>query len=146
MEYEKAGNLFNEGIRLRKNGELNDAIDIFSKIIKEYPDYPKLWGVCTLLADVYKKLGDFNSSNEYFKRGAQLNPTAEIASLGLYLSYIDLGRDEKAIQELDRYLSLHKADHYKVTLEELLEDLKNGYAGDFRDIVLKHARNNGFSV
>jgi hypothetical protein len=63
--------------------------------------------------------------------------------LGLYLAYVDLREDEMAINEMKRYLDGFPADLYKTTLEELLGDLEDGYATDFKETILRLAEKHG---
>jgi tetratricopeptide (TPR) repeat protein len=95
------------------------------------------------LGGVYFNLNEFQSSKEYFEKASGLKPQSELASLGLYLSYIELENFEKAIEELKRFLDKYPAELYKTTLGELLEDMENGYALTFKETILPLAKRNG---
>jgi len=75
-----------------------------------------------------------------------LNPKSELASLGLYLTYAELDRDEEGIKELIRYLRQFPADLYKDTLEELLEGFEQGYMTDFKNEITELAKINGVEL
>lgn len=51
----------------------------------------------------------------------------EYASQLKYLSYCELGDFDNALNEAIKFLSDYKASLYKVTLKELLTDVKNGF-------------------
>src|SRR5258705_13696886 len=92
--------MFEGAINLRNNGKLENAIKKFLKIVAIHPNHPKIGGVYTTLAGVYSDLNDYNNSLVNFKKATELNPKSELASLGLYVSYAELGRGEEAIGEL----------------------------------------------
>lgn len=131
---------FKKAIQTRNDGNLKLAIDEFHDIIKDYPNDHKISGVYTVLAGVYKDLDMNMDAMIWFKKATILNPSSELASLGLYISYTKLGNYQEAINELKRYLSEYPADRYKLTLKELLNDLEVGYAVNFRDTIVKLAR------
>lgn len=55
-----------------------------------------------------------------------MNYNNEYASQIKYLSYFQLEDHERALNEIISFLSHNEANLYKVTLEELLVDIKNG--------------------
>ncbi|MDW7694031.1 tetratricopeptide repeat protein [Flammeovirgaceae bacterium SG7u.111] len=138
--------LFREAISIRNQGDLQKAISSFEEIIKTYPNHPKISGVFTLLAGVYNDKGATHNAMLNFKKATELNPKSELASLGLYLSYVKLEEYDKAIEELGRYLDKYPAERYKITLEELLTDLEQGYAINYKGIIKELAQKNGFKV
>lgn len=137
---------FKEGIRLRNKGLLKEAIDEFLSIINEFPDHPKISGIYAVTAGIYYKLNDLVNSFKYSKEATELAPKAELASFILYLTYVRLNEIEKAIQELSRYLSLNKADMYKVALEELLQDVAQGNLPKYRETILGFAKKNNIQA
>src|SRR5260221_1471839 len=135
--------MFEVAINFRDEGKFEDAIKEFLKIIATHPDHSDIGGVFTTLAGVYTDLNDYSSSSVNFKRGTELNPKSEIASLGLYVSYVELGRHIEAIAELIRYLEQYPAKLHKITLGELLEGFKKGYMLSFKDTITQLAKKNG---
>src|SRR5690349_19239090 len=95
--------MFQLAIELRDKGELRDSVNVFSKILREYPSYTKIHRVHIVLAGVQSDLGQLDNALINFKKATELNPKSELASLGLYVTLADLHRDEEAIQELFRY-------------------------------------------
>jgi len=143
---ENTDKLFVRGIELRDNGKLVEAAEVFLNIIQGYPNDSKLAGTYTVLGGVYMDLEDYENSSLYLKTATELNPKSELASLCLYLSYVKLDKSNQAIDELKRYLGVYPAKLYKDTLNELLEDLKNGYATSYKDTIFFFAKKNGVIV
>lgn len=136
-------NMFELATELRDKGELKDSVGVLLKILDTYPTDKKTYGVHTILGGVYSDLREYNNALDNFKKATDLNPTSELASLGLYLTYIKLDRDEEAIEELKRYLRQFPADMYKDTLKELLDDIEEGYFPKFQDDIKELAKKNG---
>ena len=135
--------MFEAAIALRDEGHLKEAVLGFLAIITKFPHDSKIGLVHTILGGVYLDLKDYHNSSLSFKNGTRLNPKSELASLGLYLSYVKLDRDKEAINELKRYLDEYPANMYKDTLEELLEDMKKGFATAYKKTIFHFAKKNG---
>jgi tetratricopeptide (TPR) repeat protein len=138
--------LFETAIENRNNGALQEAVKGLLKIISTYSNDSKIYVVHAVLGGVYADLNEFTNSLASFKKAAELNPKSELASLGLYLSYVELDRDEDAIRELIRYLTHYPANLYKHTLVELLEGLKEGYMTNFESEISALALKNDVSI
>ena len=95
-----------------------------------------------LIASSLIELDKYDDALPYFKRAIQIDEKSEIASLGLYITWIKKDRSDKAIEEMKRYLDKYPANLYRTTLEELLGDINNGYATDFEEIILQLAAKN----
>lgn len=59
-----------------------------------------------------------------------MNNNNEYASQIKYLSYFELEDHESALNEIISFLSHNEANLYKVTLEELLTDIKEGFINE----------------
>lgn len=138
--------LFELAIELRNNGQLHDSINVFYKILNDYPVDKKTHGVYSVLAGVQLDLGENDNASINFKKAIELNPKSELASLGLYVTLVELEKDEEAIHEMIRYLKAFPADLYKVTLEELLEGLQKGYMTNYEDSIRHFAEVNGVKI
>ena len=135
--------MFELATELRDKGELRDSVGVLLKILDSYPTDKKTYGVHTILGGVYSDLREYNKALDSFKKATDLNPKSELASLGLYVTYTALDRDEEAIGELKRFLRQFPADLYKDTLEELLTDIEKGYLPKFKDDIKELAQKNG---
>ena len=138
--------MFELAIELRDKGQLHDSINVLSKILDKYPIDKKAHGIYSVLGGVHADLGENEKALINFKKATELNPKSELASLGLYVTFAMLDRDQEAIDELIRYLTLNPANLYKDTLEELLEDLEEGYMTDYEDSIKNLARKNGIEI
>ena len=92
--------MFELAIELRDKGELRHSIKVFSKILSDYPNDKAKHGVYSVLAGVHLDLKEYAKALENFKKATDLNPKSELASLGLYVTYVELDSDEEAIGEL----------------------------------------------
>ena len=96
-------NDFNKGLDLMKNGQLEKSIQIFSKVIKNMPNFSEAWNK---RATVYYLMGDFDSSVMDIKKTLQLEPRHFGAMDGLALIFIHLKQFEKAIGIYDQMLEI----------------------------------------
>ena len=138
--------MFGLAIELRNKGQYQDSINVLNKILDNFSDDSKIRGVYTVLAGIYRNLGENDKALTNFKKATELNPKSELASLGLYITFVELDRDVEAIHEMIRYLSSYPADLYKDTLSELLEGLEKGYMIDYEDDIKSLARINGIKI
>ena len=134
---------FSRAIELRDEGKYNDSLLELLSLIKEYPNDKRIFAAHLVAGGIYDDLNDAASAMFYFSKATKLRPQSEMASLGLYLAYVGLDEAGMAIQEMKRYLDRYPADLYKTTLEELLGDLKDGYATNFEGTILMLAKKHG---
>jgi len=140
--------MFELAIDLRDKGELRDAVGVLIRIVDNYPinETRIAAGVHSVLAGVYYDLEEYDNALENFKKASNLNPKSELASLGLYITYLELDRDKEAIGELIRYLKSYPAKMYRDTLEELLEGLEKGYMTNYEKEIKELAKINGVKL
>jgi tetratricopeptide (TPR) repeat protein len=138
--------MFELAIDLRDKGLLRDSINVFCKILDEYPLDKKTYGIYSLLGGVYADLQENDKALNNFKKATELNSGSELASLGMYVTLVKLNKGEEAIQELIRYLKSYPANLYKDTLEELLEGLEKGYMTNYQDDIRNLAKVNGVEI
>lgn len=138
--------LFSQAIELRDSGLFSLARKELLNIIRAYPKHKELFKVYAILAGIQSEQNLHRAALKYYKESLLLKPGFELASLGVYISYVELGKHKKAIRELDQFLSKYPADLYKTTLEELIDDLKNGYARDHESVIIRQARKHGVPI
>lgn len=131
---------FRRAIEQRNEGNYKDSLLELLSLIKEYPHDERIFAAYLVAGGIYKDTNDAAGAMFHFNKATKLRPQSETASLGLYLAYVNLDEAEMAIQEMKRYLDHYPANLYKTTLEELLGDLKNGYATNFKDTILMLAK------
>ena len=137
---------FSRATNLRDEGRYHDSLLELLSLIKEYPDDKQIFAAYLVAGGLYDDLNDPANAMVHFSKATKLRPQSERASLGLYLAYVNLNEAGMAIQEMKRYLDRYPADLYKTTLEELLGDLKNGYAANFEGTILMLAKRHGVSL
>lgn len=130
--------LFNEAIQLRDSGETEKSIKILLKLTDGNPK--GITAIYGTLGGIYFEMEDYNNSFLYFNKVIENRPNSEIASLGLFHSLFELKKYKLAYTEMDRFLNSNEPKNYKITLEELFEQL-NEYTPEYqREIVNKHYR------
>ena len=97
------------------------------------------------MGGIHSDLREYEKSLASLKKASDLTPKYELASLGMYLAYVKLDRDEEAIEELIRYLKQYPARLYKDTLEELLQVLEEGDMISYKEEIKSFAKINGVS-
>ncbi len=55
-----------------------------------------------------------------------MKPNSELASLALYVSLVNIGKDRKALKELFRYTETYQPKLFMVTIKELIEENMDG--------------------
>ncbi len=138
--------MFSNAIRLRNEERYDDAKALLREIIKAFPDHRNIATVHSVLAGILYDQNKAHQSLHHFKIATSLVPGSELASLGVYLSFIKIESYNEAIAELNRYLSKYKADMYLDTLEELIADLKNGYARDHESVIIRLAKKHNVPI
>jgi tetratricopeptide (TPR) repeat protein len=101
--------LFQQALAYRNAAEYERALDILLKLRRRRPTSASVHGI---LADVYWRMHCLQQAVFSFQRAAELAPTSELASLGLYHTLKESGQPEKARAEMQRFLSLSHSDEY----------------------------------
>lgn len=138
--------LFKLAQKKREEGAYIEALKTIKEVIEKYPNSTQLYKILTLQGGIYFHIGDFEKAITSYTEVLKLEPSFELASLGIYLSYKELQEDSKAIHELEHFLNKYEADLYKTTIEELLEGLEQGYAKNFEIIIKGLAKKNNVSL
>ena len=82
------------------------------------------------LANCYLKTKNYDYSLECCDEVLKLNSSNELASQLKYLTYFQLKDYDNALLEIITFLKYNPAELYKITLGELLEDIKTGNISD----------------
>ena len=124
--------------------EFEEVILLLNGLLTRSADFQTFpWDkVYVLLGGANYELRNHSESIEAYGKALLINKDLEMASLGLYLNYVDLQKVDEAIAELARFLEEHKANLYLETLEELVEGLGHGYATKYEGIIRELAREN----
>ncbi|GAB4148578.1 MAG: hypothetical protein Tsb009_22460 [Planctomycetaceae bacterium] len=108
---------FNLAMSYKNKGDYETALSIMLKILEFKEDAPLLWVTGMIL----RELGRFSDAVEIFRKATLLDPTAKKPSLGLFHSLWDSGREDEAIYEMNRFLSVSTCEDYKAIRAELNE-------------------------
>lgn len=82
------------------------------------------------MSNCWYKLGEYQWAIDIADNLLQNDEHNELASQIKYLSYCELKDFDNALAEIINFLSYNEADLYKVTLEELLTDIKDGFINE----------------
>ncbi len=155
MESDEYNKLFDRGLRIRNEGitlqdagnaldsdrKFREAIEVFERLYS-VDIQPDKFNKCLILGGMYKWVGDKERAYQLFQTAVGINPSSEIASLCLYLAFIDLGKSDRAIGEISRFLDIYPAMLYKDTLEELIGEINEGRLSLYKDKILSLAMKN----
>lgn len=113
---------------LMDNGQYMPAVIILQKLNGLSPkseNYRLLF-----MVNCWFQLGEYDWAIDIAERLLQVDKHNEFASQIKYLSYCELKDFDKALEEIIHFLSYNEADLYKITLEELLKDIRNGFINE----------------
>jgi O-antigen ligase len=113
--YELLGNSY------QATGQLDKALDYYSRIIKLNPLYLPIY---KKIADVYYLKKDYNMALWYNKRGYSLNPSDYVWPLAIGLVYQEKGDQEAARVYLEESLNLAPEDK-RGEIENIIASLNN---------------------
>lgn len=98
--------LYDEGFAAGEMGDNSAALDIYLKVLKEYPDHPK---VLNAVAWMHRREGRFAEAEVYFLRAISVAPNYVFAYNNLGLMYSETGEYEKAADYARRSIGLLKS-------------------------------------
>jgi tetratricopeptide (TPR) repeat protein len=112
-----------EALALMNEGKNKRAAELFSKIVKERPDWEHGHGFYNL-AGCYEDLGDLDKAEENYRRALEYNAQDEIF-LGGYASFLYLHRDpQSAFEEYLKLWKLECSSGNKVQAEKTMLGLR----------------------
>ncbi|THV58647.1 hypothetical protein [Chryseobacterium candidae] len=113
---------------LMDNGQYMPAMEILQNIrgLSEKSENYRL----LFMSYCWYNLGEYQWAANIADELLQKDMHNELASQIKYLSYCGLKDFDKALEEIIRFLSFNEADVYKITLEELLTDIRDGFINE----------------
>jgi tetratricopeptide (TPR) repeat protein len=124
MEFTKEDEIvFEKFFLLKEKRQFKRALKVLDLLASKYKDNREIHGLYGLS---YFELNDFKNSAKHFGKVITINPNSELASLGLYVSLVHIGKDRKALKELFRYTETNEPKLYIVTIKELMEENMDG--------------------
>ncbi|MCG2794083.1 MAG: hypothetical protein L6262_11115 [Weeksellaceae bacterium] len=135
----------NEAKKLCDDEKYIEAIDLFLSIENLNPRQQKFQML--FLAYSYFSTDNFEKSLYYANLLSNKKTSSEMASQLKYLSLVKLDRVDDAILEIINFLNAYPANLYKITLEELLEDIeRNTIDIKFANKILYLAKKNNVEI
>ncbi len=110
---------FNRALRLRDGGDWLGAATIFERLDAEHPNQAAILG---MWSSIYFHLKDWERALPLYLQTVALSPKSELASLGLFHSLWNVGRQKEAFTEMRRFLSLRESEEYRQLIEEVCEE------------------------
>ncbi|MEF8835394.1 MAG: tetratricopeptide repeat protein [Candidatus Thermoplasmatota archaeon] len=95
IESNELGSLVIEGYRDLLNGELEDSLELFDKVLEENKNKPEVWygkGLITLL------IGDFDAAIQFFEKSITLKPDFKDALYEKGVALHEKGRTKEALE------------------------------------------------
>jgi len=114
--------LFQEAIRLREQGQHEEALALLNTMRRELSDYPAYFLV---LGNLQEELSRPDEAVQSYREATELAPQNEMVSLGLFhclWSQWELGdvvAGDQALAEIRRFLSIRDSDEYRRILKGL---------------------------
>jgi len=116
---------------LQKGKDLmnNEQYELAISILDNLKNLPSKYENLRLLflSNCLYNIEDYYLAIEIANKLLQIDNKNEYASQIKYLSYYELKKYDEALNEVISFLSNNEADLYRVTLEELLIDIKKGF-------------------
>ena len=131
--------LYSEGAALYRNGDYNEAIDKFKKIMGDYPLSPLAVNAELLLADAYYASAQYSDAASYYANFISLHPNHPKAAYTLFqkgMSYfrevLSIDRDQtttqKALLAFNDIISMYPTSIYADKAREMVVFLKKRLA------------------
>jgi len=110
--------LFNAAIEARHAGELERARELCNQALGllDESDRALLAAVHGELGYVHRQLDDLVAAVHHYERSVRASPKSELASLGLFHSFAQLGDWKRALEEVVRFLELRDSAEYRELL------------------------------
>jgi predicted Zn-dependent protease len=110
---------FDEALRLRDAGQVNEALSILRRLADQRPDLANVVG---MLAGLEYQTGDYESAARNARNAVKLAPRSELASVILFHSLYRLQSVDEAFAEVERFRTIKSSDEYEKILTEMDDD------------------------
>lgn len=111
---------FQQAIKLRGKGRLEEAIELLVPWSERYPWIPGLVG---FLGGLRYELDQYPEAAECFQQVLEHKPTSELATRGLFHALWDHGKKREAIEVIRRFRSRTGSDAFSEILEAYDRDV-----------------------
>jgi predicted Zn-dependent protease len=107
-----------QALDLKNQERYAEAAQILEQLREKYPQSAS---VHAILGEVLWQQHGAAQAIPAFQRTVELAPTSELASLGLFHTLLEIGDKQRALQEMNRFLSLSDSEEYEALAEKLKE-------------------------
>ncbi len=108
--------LFKQAVDLKNEGRSADAMQVLERLLIMSSNSAS---VLALRGDTLWDLGRLVEAISSFQRAVALAPASEMASLGLFHTLLESGDKQRALAEMDRFLSLTDSQEYESLAQSL---------------------------
>jgi Flp pilus assembly protein TadD len=105
-----------------RNNDIAGVVEVLRKLVGLRPD-SALFNAT--LANALNTLGEVDEAERLFKQAVSLSPRSEKVSLGLFHCLWGRGKQDEALEEMKRFLSLADSDEYRLILAAVSNSLKD---------------------
>lgn len=123
---EEARNLLNEGATKMRTGNYKEAAKYFQDLVNLYPDIKEGY---LNLGLAYAKDNQLKKSTSYWEQAVKIDNKYSDAYYNLGLTYKILKNNNKAVENLTRYILLNPEDPHLKMIKEEISQLREPYLG-----------------
>jgi len=114
-EYEKQ--LFEQATKSRDETKYPEAIGLLNELLSIRPD---CFEAHLVIGGIHYETFDYKIATKHFRESVKLSPKSKIGSLGLFHALWDSGKEQEALKEVDRFLSVSYVEDYEEIVRELM--------------------------
>jgi predicted Zn-dependent protease len=108
--------LLNQALALKNQKRYAEAAQILEGLRERHPQSASAHAI---FGDVLWEQNKVAEAIPAFQKAVELAPTSELASLGLFHTLLESGDKQRAIAEMNRFLSVADSKEYKAIAERL---------------------------
>lgn len=102
--------MLGQAIDLKNRERYAEAAQILEQLRENYPQSAS---VHAILGEILWQQKGATQAVPLFQKAVELAPTSELASLGLFHTLLETGEKQRAVQEMNRFLSLSDSQEYE---------------------------------
>lgn len=121
-EYE----VYQTALRTFNNRQYDQAIKLFDDMLNQYPSGQYADNACYWKGECFYALGDFASAIVSFRKVSEFknSPKADDAQLKIGLSFLKMGQQGPAVEELKKLVDRYPGSEYVTRAKKYLDEIK----------------------
>ena len=108
--------LFDEAVRLKRQGNFKDALSVLRKLHRSAPNDAS---TCALIGEINWSQGKLGIAIRWLSKATREAPRSELASLGLFHVLWEANKEGLALAEMNRFLAISDSKEYRSILKGL---------------------------